>query len=234
MNKIDWTYITALLSITFGWFLNELGQWFKTRQDDKKIKRKILYNLLETNFILNQLDISNLIELLTERVLFRIPQHQQTEDTKHWLNQLYYSVINNLIQNNVIQDLKNIEEKYTTAVDNLATIDPVTAYRLNGKTKIIETLNLLEDYYQDAKQQFPDDINQIQDAIEMTQKFIKPEIIKEAIDDLEEEIRNIAFSISIRTWFKVSKILKFLKERIRKEGAKRIDTLLDTITPNNL
>ncbi len=233
MDKIEWTYITAIFSIAFGWFLNELGQWFRTRQDDKKIKRKILYNLLETNFIFNQLDTSNIVELLTERILLRVPKNEQKEEVKQCLNQLYSELIDNLIQDNVADNLESIEEKYTNAVDSLATIDPVTAYRLNGKTKIIETFDLLEDYYEEIKQQFPNEFDQMQGAIDVTTNSIKPEIIKEAIEDLEKEIRDIAFSIDIRTWFKVKQTLKSSKERIRKDGVKKIDKLLDKLIPTN-
>lgn len=233
MDKIDWTYITALISITFGWFLNELGQWFRTRQDDKKIKRRILYNLLETNFIFNQLDTSNIVELLTERILLRAPKHEQTGEVKQYLNKLYSGLIDGLIQDNVADNLESIEEKYTNAVDSLATIDPVTAYRLNGKTKIIETFDLLEDYYEEVKQQFPNDADEMQGAIEIATNSIKPEIIKEAIKDLEDEIRDIAFSIDIRTWYKVKQTLRSSKDRIRKDGVKKIDELLDKLIPNN-
>jgi len=233
VDKIDWTYITALISITFGWFLNELGQWFRTRQDDKKIKRRILYNLLETNFIFNQLDTSNIVELLTERILLRAPKHEQTGEVKQYLNKLYSGLIDGLIQDNVADNLESIEEKYTNAVDSLATIDPVTAYRLNGKTKIIETFDLLEDYYEEVKQQFPNDADEMQGAIEIATNSIKPEIIKEAIKDLEDEIRDIAFSIDIRTWYKVKQTLRSSKDRIRKDGVKKIDELLDKLIPNN-
>lgn len=233
MDKIDWTYITSLISITFGWFLNELGQWFRTRQDDKKIKRKILYNLLETNFIFNQLDTSNIVELLTERILLRVPKHEQTDEVKQYLNKLYSGLIDGLLQDNIADSLESIEEKYTSAVDSLATIDPVTAYRLNGKTKIIETFDLLEDYYDEVKQQFPNDAEGMQGAIEIATNSIKPEIIKEAIKDLEDEIRDIAFSIDIRTWYKVKQTLKSSKDRIRKDGVKKIDELLDKLIPKN-
>jgi hypothetical protein len=126
VDKIDWTYITALFSITFGWFLNELGQWFRARQDDKKIKKQILYNLLETNFIFNQLDTSELVELLTERVLVRIPKHEQTEEVKQYLTQLYSGLIKGLVQDNVAENIEEIEEKYSNAVYSLSTIDPIT------------------------------------------------------------------------------------------------------------
>jgi hypothetical protein len=233
MDKIDLTYIISLVSITFGWFLNELGQWFRTRLDDKKIKRKILYNLLETNFIFNQLDTSNIVELLTERILLRVPKHEQTEEVKQNLNILFSGLIDGLLHDNVAESLETIEEKYASAVDSLATIDPITAYRLNGKTKIIETFDLLEDYYKEVKQQFPNDAEEMQGAIEVATNLIKPEIIKEAIKDLENEIRKIAFSIDIRTWYKVNKTLQASKVRIRKDLIKKIDNLLDKLIPRN-
>ena len=199
----------------------------------KKIKKQILYNLLETNFIFNQLDTSNIVKLLTERILLRVPKHEQTEEVKQYLNQLYSGLIDNLIQDNVVDNLESIEEKYTNAVDSLATIDPITAYRLNGKTKIIETFDLLEDYSEEVKREFPNDIDEMQGAIEVATNSIKPEIIKEAIEDLEDEIRDIAFSIDIRTWFKAKRILKSSKERIREDGVKNIDELLDKLIPSN-
>jgi len=234
MNKIDWTYITALFSIAFGWSLNELGQWIRTRQGDKKIKKKILYNLLETNFIFNQLDTTELVNLLSERILLRIPKQEQTDEAKHYLKQLYSRLLGDFVQDNVAENLKDIEKEYSSAVENLATIDPITAYRLNGKTKIIETFSLLQNYYEGVKQQFPDDIEEIQSTIDLATETIKPEIIKDAINDLESEIRDIAFSIDVKTWFKVKKTLKSLKERIRKDGATKIDDLLDKLIPKNL
>ena len=43
MNNAVWTYISALGSVAFGWILNELGQAFKTRREDKKVKKKVLF-----------------------------------------------------------------------------------------------------------------------------------------------------------------------------------------------
>lgn len=92
----------TIFSVAIGWLLNELGQWFRTRRDDKKIKRKILYNLLETSYIFNQLDTSKFIDMLTERIILRIPKHEQTETVKQFLNQLYSRFIGGMVQDNVI------------------------------------------------------------------------------------------------------------------------------------
>lgn len=231
MGKFDWTYIGALFSVAFGWCLNEIGQWLRTRKEDKKIKKQILYNLLETNFIFNQLDTSEITQMLTDRILLRFPKNEQTEELKQYLNQLYSGIIGRLLKDDVADKLENIEEKYTKAVDNLATIDPITAYRLNGKTNIMQIFDLLQDYFEEVKGDFPGEEELVQNQISSTANVLKPEIIKDAISDLEEEIKDIAFTINPWTWVKVKRTLKASKGRIKNEGEKKIDELLDKLVP---
>lgn len=231
MEKFNWTYFGALFSVAFGWFLNELGQWIRTRKEDKKVKNQILYNLLETNFILNQLVTSELTQILTDRILFRVPKEEQTEDLKLYLNHCYSEIISSLLEDNIAEKIENIEAKYTIAVDNLASIDPITAYRLNGKTNIMQSFDLLHDYFEEAKEYFPGDEELLQNQITTTINFLKPEIIKEAISDIEVEIKVIALSINPWIWFKVRNTIQTSKNRIRNEGAKKIDELLDKLIP---
>lgn len=231
MENLNWTFLGALFSVAFGWFLNELGQWFRTRKEDKKIKKQILYNLLETNFIFNQLDTSEVTQMLTNRILLRIPENEQTEELKQYLNHLYSGIIRGLLQNDVAEKLSTIEEKYTKAVDNLATIDPITAYILNGKTNIMQSFDLLQEYFEEVKEHFPVEEELVQNQILSTVDALKPEIIKEAISDLEDEIKDIAFSINPWTWIKVKRTLQSSKDRIKNEGEKQIDELLDKLIP---
>jgi len=231
MEKFNWTYLGALFSVAFGWFLNELGQWFRTRKEDKKIKKQILYNLLETNFIFNQLDTTEITQMLTNRILLRIPKNEQTDELKQYLNQLYSGIVGGLLQNDVADKLEKIEEKYTKAVESLATIDPITAYRLNGKTNIMQSFDLLQDYFEEVKEHFPGEEELVKNQISSTVDALKPEIIKEAISDLEDEIKDIAFSINPWTWIKVKRTLQSTKDRIKNEGEKKIDELLDKLIP---
>lgn len=232
MFKIDMTSITAILSVIVGWSLNEVGQWIKSRQEDIKIKKKILYNLLETNFILNQLDTSNISQILSERLILRIPPEEQTEQLKNEIKQLHSTLINDIIKDMVSQNLKSIETKYENAIENLATIDPMTAYRLNGKTKIMDVFDSVQLYYHQAQEQYPFEVEQMDGAIKLTTTFIDNNIIKEAQHGLEAEIKQIAFSISIRTWIKAKRTLKYLKESIKHDDIQKIDELIDNLITN--
>jgi hypothetical protein len=231
LDTIFWGFIFSAVGIAFGWFLNELGQWFRTRKEDKKIKNQILYNLLEINFVFNQLETSEITQLLADRILVRIPKEEQTEELKQFLNQFYSEIIGELLEDNVNVKLEIIEAKYSKALDDLATIDPITAYRLNGKTNIMQSFDILHDYFDAVKKQFPGEEEVIQDQINSTIYSLKPEVIKEAISDLEDEIKDLALSINPWIWFKVRKTLQSSKDRIRNEGAKKIDKLLDKLMP---
>jgi hypothetical protein len=231
MEKIGWTYLSAIASLTLGWFLNELGQWFRTRKEDKKLIKKTLYNLLEIHFTLYHFDTSEIQQLFVDRIIIRIPDHEKTDELKQFLNRTYSSLISGFIRNDIVNRLEKIEMNYTKAVDDLATIDPIAAYRLNGKTQIFKAFDLLQDCFNDFVDQNSEQKEEIQKQVTSTIEFLKPEIFKEAIKDLEIEIRSLAWSINCWTFYKTKKTLNRTRDRIKNDGTKKIDELLDKLIP---
>jgi hypothetical protein len=47
-DKIFWGFIFSVCGVISGWTLNQLSQWFRTRTDDKKNLKVVLFNLLKT------------------------------------------------------------------------------------------------------------------------------------------------------------------------------------------
>jgi hypothetical protein len=223
MENTGWAYLSTIGSITLGWFLNELSQWFRTRKEDKKVIKRVLYNLLETYYTFNQLNTSDLINLLTDRLLIRFPVQDQSSETKDYLNKLFTEIINGFIKDDIVDRLERIEIGYTGSIEELAAVDPITAYRLNGKVRIIGTFDILQKYIKEKVTQSAELNIQYQDQIEL----IKPQIINEAINDLEDEIVAISLSINILTWIKAKNTLKNIRGRIRKDGEKKMDELLN-------
>lgn len=235
MNKLDLTVILALMSVTLGWFLNELSQWFRSRQSDKKIKKQILFNLLETNHIFKRLDTAEFKKVYTERILIRIPENEQTDDLKFGLDQVFSMLITGIFQDDVSDSLKNIEIKYSTAVENLASLDPITAFHLNGKTKIMDTFNQIQTYFDEIKEILPGDNEDIQNHINSVfHSSLKPDMIKGAISDLESEILKIAISIDLWTWLKLKRSFVSSVEKDRKNMELKIDELLDRAIPKTI
>lgn len=235
MKNINWTFVITILSVSLGWVLNELSQWFRIRQSDKKIKKQILFNLLETNHIFRRLDTSEFEKIYTEKVLTRIPENEQTEEFKNFFQTMISQILNTMFHGNVAESLQEIEAKYSLAVENLASIDPITAYHLNGKTKIMDSFNLIQSGLDNLKQIITENDEEIQNQIDTTfHSLFKPDIIKEAISDLEIEILKIGRSIDLLTWYKLKRSFKGSYIEDRKELELIIDGLLDKIVPKNL
>jgi flagellin-specific chaperone FliS len=227
------TFITALLSVAFGWSLNELGQWFRTRKEDKKIKKKVLYILLDTHFKFSRLDLSQFVQIATDKVLSKIPENEQSEELKQYLNKLYSEMLEELMHADVAKELSELEEKYTNAIDSLATVDPITAYRLNGKTQIMKTFDSLKDYYDCVKAHFPGHENLIESNIIKATNYIKPEIIKISISEIEKEIYALSYSINPWIWYKAQSTLKKQIQRRKIESVKKMDEIFETLELTN-
>lgn len=230
MEKFSLTYFAALFSVALGWFLNELGQWFRTRKEDRKVKKRVLFYLLETYFIFNKLDTTDITNLFSKKILELIPKKDQTTEYLQFINQLYSGIIKNIVEDNVGDSLQDIEENYTKAINELSTIDPITAYRLNGKNKIFKAFDLFHDYFNKLKERFPNE-QDLNEKIKLTTDTIKPEILKDSITDLEDEIRAISLSINFATWFRAKKIISRIKRNVREDDEEKIQELFKLIMP---
>jgi len=169
--------------------------------------------------------------LITDRIVTRIPDEKQKEEFQKEFKKIFPRIIENLIQSDIVERLKKMEKEYSKSIDDLSTVDPIKAYRLNGKTNIIQTFDLLQNSIKKLVDQFPDETGQdnVQNQIESTIEILKPKIISEAIFDLETEITDLALSINMPTWLKAKRTLSRTKNRLRTEGAKKIDELIDRL-----
>lgn len=227
---INWTYIGALFSVAFGWFLNELGQWFRTRKEDKKIKKQVLYNLLEVYYTFSRLDTSDITKNITNAVLSRIPQEEQTDELKQQMNLLYSTIANNIIKEEIASKFDSIEKKYTEAIDHLAAIDPITAYRLNGRAKIMQGFEMMHSSMEEVQEHFPEGNNEeMQTQITSVINILKPDIIKEGIQDLEEEITNISLGINPLLYYRTKKTIQVIKDRMKDNFKEEIEELINKL-----
>jgi hypothetical protein len=144
-NKILWGFIFSAVGIVFGWTLNQLGQWFRTRQEDKKNLKIVLFNLLETYFVFIRSDLDKYVQKITNKVHSIIPASEQTEETKVIMQTIYSGILTNYLKPDLLKEIKIIQENYQSSIKTLATVDPLTAYYLSGRTNILETFDTIED-----------------------------------------------------------------------------------------
>lgn len=235
MNNSIWTYFSALGSVAFGWLLNETGQFLKTRREDKRIKKKVLFLLFETLYTFKKLDFSKELEIITEKILARLPKEAQTDEGKFMLKEMYKPLFSNFIESDVSDNLIELEDSYKKSIEELSLVDPITAYRLKGKNKILQTFDQLNNYFEDAKLHYPEENIEITTQGETVMEIIKPELLKTSIFDIVEEIKRIALSIGIITRIKANKIINQRKDKIldnKKE--EQIEELLNKLMPKQI
>ena len=195
-DKIFWGFIFSAIGILFGWTLNQMGQWFRTREEDKKNLKTVLFNLLEIYFLFIRSDFDKIIKQVTNKVFDKLPIDQRSEEGKVIIYQLYQGIATTYLKPDLIEEIKSVQENYKNAIKTLASIDPITAYYLSGKTEIMKHFDSAENWFDNMKEQFPDDEEQINFVANKAIDFIKPDILNDVLDDLEDDITNIAFKIN--------------------------------------
>lgn len=230
-DKIFWGFIFSVVGIVFGWTLNQLGQWFRTRQEDKKNLKIVLFNLLETYFVFIRSDLDKYVQKITVKVHSKIPLNEQTEEAKTLIQTLYSGIMTNYLKPDLLKEIKIVQENYQNSIKTLAAIDPLTAYYLSGRTNILETFDTIEDLFVNVKEQFPNEQNEIQLGASQALNIIKPDIFKETLIDLENDIKKIAWKINPYVWFKSIRAIKRLKANTNEKLDKEIDKLFDKLKP---
>jgi len=230
-EKTVWVFIFSAIGIVFGWTLNQLGQWFRTRQEDKKNLKIVLFNSLETYFIFIRNDLDKVVQKVTDRVFEKIPQDQRTEGGKKIIHTIYSAIFTNYLKPELLEELKVIQKNYQNSIKTLASSDPLMAYYLSGKTNVIERFDTIQSWFDNLKEQFPNEGNEIELGAKQVLGVIKPDIVNQTLADLEKDIKNIAWKINPYVWYKSIRAVKQLKSNANEQLDKEIDELLNKLSP---
>lgn len=233
MKESIWPYISAILSIGFGWLLNEISQLFRVRKEDKKIKKKVLFYLLELNFTLKQLDTKPFIDIVSLKISERLPKEEQDENFKKSLTILYEQLIGNLREKETAERLIGLEKNYKKSVIELSSVDPITSYQLFGETEFFKIINILSNYSNSLKNEFPNDTKNIDIQTKSIIEFIKPEFLSKTLEKIEDKIKQISGGIGILTRYKAVKMINRQKKPIDESQLKTLTKYLDTFMTNN-
>ena len=229
-DKISTGLIFSALGIAFGWTLNQIGQWIRTRQEDKKNVKVVLFNLLETYFLFIRSDLDKFNQKITDKIQAKIPKEEWTEELKSFMNSFYVGIVTEYLKPELSQELKRIRLSYQESINTLATIDPITAFYLSGKSNVLDYFDFIEDWLQSLNIEFPTEQNQIEIGTQQVLGVLKPEILNDSLSELEEDISRVAWKINPYVWLRSKRIIKRLKANANKEIDEKIDELFGKIT----
>ena len=190
-----------------------------------------MFNLLETYFLFIRSDLDKYVQKVTDKVQSIIPKDEQSEETKKFMQTLYSGILTSYLKPDLLKEIKVVQENYQSSIKTLATIDPLTAYYLSGRTNILEAFDTIEGMFDNMKEQFPNEHNEIQLGANQVMSIIKPDIFKDTLVDLENDIKKIAWKINPYVWFKSKRAIDRLKVNTNENLTKEIDKMFDKLKP---
>jgi hypothetical protein len=193
-------YIGPLIGVFVGWLLARKNENDKIKYSELRQLKRSLYVLLE---IRNQISLTKRMDkylnILVDKLNIILSNYTeekiQPDQYKALLKHLLPSIIGENIQ-------KDLMEQFSKCIDNLSEIDPILAYRINGKQNVQDYIQSWED---ETKVFFElESVEDIQSVIE----HFRPTLIDEIKGDIESIIIDIAVLISKKEVEKVKDILK--------------------------
>ncbi|MBX2952087.1 MAG: hypothetical protein KF870_06250 [Leadbetterella sp.] len=227
MNKIDFTYLSGLLGVSLGWLLNEVSLFLRSRGTTRKIKKQVLFNLLEVLSILKKYDSESIKEVVVAELLKIAPKEPTSQELVQ-LNKILVPIMQSLVYDFIKDNLKGLESKYMEAIDILSTIDPITAYRLSGNVRVYRVFDSYKKHFESVSEESQDNSNNQKEAFQEGNVLFEKSIASRTVSDLKSEILKIAFSIGIKTWFHTKKIINLFSE-LDEEETQQISQFLINI-----
>ena len=224
-------FISSLIFIGFGWFLNETSQWFRLRKEDKKKLKQVLYSLLETFYLFSLSHpeyYKDVIDSVSRKVIEMFPKETQTEEIKNYLSSFYFDILKEVLKPVWINRLPEIKNNYQLSINELSNIDPILAYQISGNTSIFEYFKEMETLLKEFKG-FLEKNKTSSNVVQLLTDKVKSTLFNEAINDLENDIRKIAWKINPVVWYNSQKTIKYRKETIKKESKEKIDKFFNEI-----
>lgn len=209
-------YIGPLVGVYIGWLLTKKSETDKIKYSEIRQIKRSLFILLE---IRNQLVVSKRIEtsinIFTEKLNIKLEKVSSEKLESNELNEFIKKILPSLIGDNFQKDLN---DQFKKCIDNLSEIDPVLAFRINGKQNIQDYMQSWEN--ETNKQLKLENIEDVQLAIQ----YFRPKMVDEINSDLEEIIIEVANLINGK---EVETVKNIINEPTKDDLEYEVDNYID-------
>lgn len=227
-DKILWGFIFSICGVIFGWTLNQLGQWFRTRAEDKKNLKVVLFNLLQTYHLFYSNDIDKFIDKILKSMSNKIPLEER-EEFNQMMNLILPSILEKLFKPEQKEVVVKLKENYSKSIESLSSIDPFTAYQISGNTYVLEIFDEIEKSFSHFGKEFPVDKTELNEISTKMISEIRPNLTNKGLQELEKDIRLIAWKINPTMWLKSKKTIKYFREDSEKNMDIEIENIMSQI-----
>jgi hypothetical protein len=177
-------YIGPFIGVFIGWFLSQRSEKRKIQYDEKKKVNHTLFLLLEIRTELTAiLREDKFLRIYIDKVKEKLNVNEPTEEESVLLKTFMTKLKNSIKTENKTD---GIESQFASCVRNLSEINPILAFRINGKQDV---RRFLENWENQSKEILSlEDFEQTEQMLE----HFKPKMINELEIDLNDIIMSVA------------------------------------------
>lgn len=236
------TLIAALCGVVVGSLLKELGVWFQSYRDGKRVLKRVLFNQLVLWFELKKTDVDYILQKLLPQLEKELLKRGASPQDVQQLLGGTIPALSIIFRSVKLGDPSKVVLKYQESVNGLAEIDPILAYRLSGKA---------DDDFQELMDNFVVSTKNFVGIAEMTPvdatiidqltTYSRGQILEKTLNGLEKDIGTTAIRIHVWTRMTVARELKKLEARIGTVAAEQASGLVEnmigiyqSISPQNV
>lgn len=239
--------------IAIGWLFNQLSSWWSVRGQRQRVYRRMLFFLLQLEWLFERMDVSEYVD----HYIIRVKEQTGPEQMPPVIEKIMKERITAPLLQEAIKlssaELAKLETGYTSAVTELSYIAPFIAFKLEGRTSIPARLDGAKEIIERVAGEHEGVLSSIMDELDvdpttreeikaLSEQMIEPQAraIHEVLADMQpelleedlEEIRNLMSSISIRiglfTWWRT---VRGYREhgQLSKEEKEEMNDLIDDL-----
>ena len=223
--------IGALGGTLLGFFLNEISAAIRHRGDDKRVLRRALFKLLELHHHSLPITAKPVVDVLHNWMKSQDP-NAAGSITPEQLHQLLMSLIEPVAKPMKQEAIQSLAESYDEAVADIATIDPLLAYSLAGRSHAHSDMDR---YFSSVESLYRRSETSLEDGAELSDVLstVKEVLEGELSEALESEIRAVSKRISRWTRYRVSRYIERkhtdrMSDDMRKKALSMLDRFADS------
>lgn len=206
----------AIIGVVTVWILAQFSAWYKGKKEDNRIRKQVLFNLLEIDNLLDKMTVLSVPQLgvFADKLIQMIPEIENTAANKAEIQQMMTAVYTPYFKAIFTEQLKEIDITYKASVLALAPVDPLIAYQLNGRTASLEKVGRLIEH---LTAQIPGSA-ETDLSFKQIEKILSGILEQKVYTDTIKEIKQLTIQLS-------SKIGRHTKKKVEKILLKPIITV---------
>lgn len=225
------TTITLLIGVLTGVLVTQLNALLQGYREDRKVLKRVLYNLLDAWIEVKRCDPTDLLFAITKQLKNDLRGRGLAPDGIDGVFDGIAPQMQRFVRKMDIKLSQSLLERYQTSVNELAEVIPLLAYRLSGKPDMSasEKFDKLMAEVMETEEMKPSD-----DAAAVFRgifEITKSKAIKRLAESMERDILAVALKVGPITRLKAGRIVKNFNhdfEKRAEEGAKEyVDSIIE-------